>query len=207
MKSTDIAGSIALAHPRLGAMITRGAYVQPLALTIQFQFSTTAINTDVQGTMIGTPGTTAGVFSTIFVCSSTNYTVERPNWMAGSVLRGQDEYFNSRVPAVNLDIQFNGPAGFGLSYAVNISDTPIQNLDGDWVGPWVIEPRQAPTLNGRITRTLSATEVPYVVSWTLQGHSVNVPDELFRECKALSIPDARQECLAGAADLAQAFGR
>ena len=121
MKPIDIAGSIALSHPRIGAMITGGAYVQPLALTVQFQFSTTTINTDVQGTMSGTPGSTASVFSTLFVCTDTVYTVQRPNWMAGSVMRGQDEYYNSLRPSVNLTVQFNGPAGFGLSYSVNIS--------------------------------------------------------------------------------------
>ena len=210
MKPIQIAGAIAFERPHLGAMILRGAYVQPLALAITAQFSTTTINTDIQGSMITTPGSTASILSGEFVVCGMSYTVQRPNWMPGSVLREQSEQNNALRPFVNVNVQFNGPRGIALSYAINISDMPMECLipqyEGGWMAPWVLDRGQAPTVSYRNRRTLQDAEIPYIVSWALLGRSVNAPEELYRECVKMPVEEARQLCLSGIDNIAKAMG-
>src|SRR5512146_1386096 len=184
MNPIEIATAIALERPQIGMMLLRGGYVQPLALTIEFQFSTTAIDTDVPGTMAGTPGSTASALASLFFVTNMVHTLRRPNWMPGSVLKGQDDYYTSYRPYVDLDIQFNGPVGLPQAYAVEITSTPIENLclqyNSGWVAPWVLYPNQAPTLSGRNRRTLQDAEIPYIICWTLNGKAINVADDIYR---------------------------
>lgn len=196
-------------QPNLALILLRSAdaYVQPSIYTVTFQFSQTTINTDVEGTLIGSAGSPIASFPAPLLVKNMVYTVQRPNADQGNILKGPSDEGTKRNPYVDLTVKFNGPTLVGSIYDIAMSATPIENIcdsyGSSWTDPWALWPGQAPTLSGRNTRTLQDDEIPYIVRWTLRGKSIIAPLELCTECARTPRVKAQAACLAGFEELAE----
>lgn len=210
-----LASRIALDLPHVGLVLLRepNAYVQPAMYTITFQFSETTAFKFVEGTLIGSTGSTTPVIPAMFLVEDMVYTIQCPNADAGNILQFQAAEYRKRNPFVDLDVKFNGPPLVSQLYDIVMSATPIENIArpagcysppfSQRRNPWVLWPSQAPTLNGQIRRTLQDDEIPYIVRWTLAGTSLIAPVDTCTKCSQMPLPEARAQCLAGFDEIAE----
>src|SRR5574338_542749 len=177
MNPIDFAELLTVAHPHVGLLLLRGGYLKPLAVPVEFQFTDTATDKVVQGT-------TTTVFDTFMWVTNMVALVERPNWMPGSVLKGQDDFYVSQDAYVDLSVEFSGPPGIANLYTIESEQTPLSLLcsifTSPWPEGWMLWPQQAPLLRAQNRRVFQDAEIPYRVRWALFGKQIIVPAEIYR---------------------------
>ena len=181
--------SIAAYNPEVALYLLEGVPLVPVFLPLTLTFDdTTGLTTGKTAT-----GTLPFPVATVTWLHTVRYTVERPNADVGSVLKGQNDYFTSLTPYVDVQLSVpNAP----ITYLPTPQFIALATLADDCVN-WTLRRIASVIISGKLTRDLQDNENPYRIKMTLQGVQVNPQTELEETVGSLSLRDQMAACCCG----------
>lgn len=117
---------VAAYDPRLALALLQGNPKFPQVLNMSFEFASGAVDQPVPG-QLDSPITADTWIYEI------GYQVQQPNLAPGSLIRGQQIYYNALNPNINLTMQVNG--GTGLPWVFSPNPLPVEALASPLTGP------------------------------------------------------------------------
>lgn len=120
------ARKVAQYDPRLALAMLQANPKFPQVLNMTFEFGSGAVEQPVPG-QLDTPITADTWIYEI------GYQVQQPNLAPGSLIRGQQVYYNSLNPNINLSMQVRG--GDGLPWLFSPNPLPVEGLASPLTGP------------------------------------------------------------------------
>ncbi len=152
---------IAELNPRLAAVLVTGRHKGPKSYQVRTTFDT------------GAPGTRlSALFAEKFYhpawVMSAYYAVERPEYMVGSAFKAQSDYYNGRIPYIDVRMEIQGAdpmvicEGMGPIQNKLGYDCPRDLMDSGWVF-WEDSNLRVESV---LTRALAEGETPYKLCMT-----------------------------------------
>jgi len=165
---------IAYRDPRIAYMLLAGPRMQLQVLTASASFPS---GSTVDGTPI--PATLDQQLPEEFYVVDLAYQVATPNANAGSLFKGQQDYYNALSPGIDAQIQVTAGIG-GVPYVVNDEFAPIEGLarhtdqaEGgscSWANGWPLGLSSTVLFKLVLTRAYTAAELPCNVTFFLRSH-------------------------------------
>ncbi len=155
----DLVRSIAMINPRLAYMLVRGHQLVPRAYNIVGTFQAVTDGQTIQGAL------QERMYQDAWI-REFRYTIKRKDFINGNAYKGQSDYFNMKMPYINVDFRIHGEDKYQLTNEF----TPLENVCNDasiFGNAWVITRDQNLQVQFTNTRTFAGTEVPYEVTLTM----------------------------------------
>jgi len=179
-------------NPEVALYFMSGATFVPVLLSITLTFDATSGIVDgstTAGSLASPVGATTWV-------NEFDYALERKNADVGSVFKGQNDEFTKQNPYVDVNVLVPYAP---ISYLLTPDVVALGTLKGKCIN-WTLRKNATVTANGKLTRTLQASENPYIVKMTLIGYQINPTLELENIIGKMDNTALLQACGCGGVD-------